>query len=115
MTRLRHFGEATPILRYFNWVAAALVTHTAIHHWIVLDIRRVIERDEAMPISTAHQIPNVTIRQTEQDGKVGSLECCNVADLESLRSSVMGCWYWLPTAFRVCAVRLAMPLAETIR
>ena len=49
MTRLRHFGEATPILRYSNWVAAALVTHTAIHHWIVLDIRRVIERDEAMP------------------------------------------------------------------
>jgi hypothetical protein len=29
MTRLRHFGEATPILRYSNWVAAALVTLSA--------------------------------------------------------------------------------------
>src|SRR5438477_10799851 len=26
MTRLQHFGEATPILRYSNWIAAALVT-----------------------------------------------------------------------------------------
>jgi hypothetical protein len=26
MTRLRHFGEATSILRYSNWIAAALVT-----------------------------------------------------------------------------------------
>jgi hypothetical protein len=26
MTRLRHFGQATPVLRYSNWIAAALVT-----------------------------------------------------------------------------------------
>ena len=26
MTRLRHFGEATPVLRYCNWITAALVT-----------------------------------------------------------------------------------------
>jgi hypothetical protein len=26
MTRLRHFGEATPVLRHSNWIAAALVT-----------------------------------------------------------------------------------------
>jgi hypothetical protein len=26
MTRLRYFGEATPVLRYSNWIAAALVT-----------------------------------------------------------------------------------------
>src|SRR6266487_107702 len=26
MARLRHFGQATPVLRYSNWIAAALVT-----------------------------------------------------------------------------------------
>ncbi len=26
MARLRHFGQATPVLRYFNWAIAALVT-----------------------------------------------------------------------------------------
>jgi hypothetical protein len=29
MTRLRHFGEATPVLRHSNWIAAALVTLAA--------------------------------------------------------------------------------------
>src|SRR6266436_4038397 len=31
MTRLRHFGQATPILRYFNWAIAALVTLCAVY------------------------------------------------------------------------------------
>ena len=26
MARLPHFGQATPVLRYSNWIAAALVT-----------------------------------------------------------------------------------------
>src|SRR5438876_4669080 len=29
MARLRHFGQATPVLRYSNWIAAALVTLVA--------------------------------------------------------------------------------------
>ena len=29
MARLRHFGQATPVLRYFNWAIAALVTLSA--------------------------------------------------------------------------------------
>jgi hypothetical protein len=31
MARLRHFGQATPILRYFNWAIAALVTLCAVY------------------------------------------------------------------------------------
>ena len=55
---------------------------TAIHHWIFLDIRGVIERDEAMPYQLRID-PKRYYRQTEQDENVGSLECCNAADLES--------------------------------
>src|SRR6266446_4886337 len=63
--------------------------NAAIHHWIVLDIRGVIERDEVMPYQLRID-PKRYYRQTEQDKEVGSLECCNVADLESLRSSFVG-------------------------
>ncbi len=31
MTRLRYFGEAAPVLRYFNWAIAALVTLCAVY------------------------------------------------------------------------------------
>ena len=31
MARLRHFGQATPVLRYSNWIAAALVTLCAVY------------------------------------------------------------------------------------
>src|SRR5438067_1084738 len=31
MARLRHFGQATPVLRYSDWIAAALVTLVAIY------------------------------------------------------------------------------------
>src|SRR4029077_17352751 len=62
----------------------------AIHYWIVLDIRRVVESDEAMPYQLRID-PKRYYRQTEQDENVGSLECCNVADLESFRSSFVGC------------------------
>jgi hypothetical protein len=34
--------------------------------------------------------PKRYYRQAEQDQKIGSLECCNVADLESFRSSFVG-------------------------
>src|SRR5213593_2680593 len=56
--------------------------NTAIHHWVPLDIRNVIDHDEAMPYQLRVD-PKRHYRQTEQDEKVGSLECCHVADLES--------------------------------
>src|SRR6266542_6877925 len=31
MARLRHFGQAMPVLRYSNWIAAALVTLCAVY------------------------------------------------------------------------------------
>src|SRR5438094_7037782 len=31
MTRLRHFRQATPLLRYSDWIAAALVTLCAVY------------------------------------------------------------------------------------
>jgi len=52
--------------------------NTAIHHWIVLDIRGVIERDEVMPDHLRID-PERDYRQTEQDEKVGSLEYCSSA------------------------------------
>src|SRR5207247_7162121 len=72
--------------------------NTAIHHWIFLDIRRVIESDEVMPDHLRIN-PKRYYPQTEQDEKIGSLECCNVVDLESsllakifgVRSSPVGC------------------------
>src|SRR5437773_1418071 len=72
--------------------------HTAIHHRVFRDIRRVIEIDEAMPDHLRIN-PKCYYRQTEQDEKIASLECCNVADLEcsllaktfGVRSSSVGC------------------------
>ena len=31
MARLRYFGQATPVLRYSNWIAAALTTLFAVY------------------------------------------------------------------------------------
>src|SRR5215471_20669929 len=62
--------------------------NTAIHHWIVLDIRRVIESDEAMPDHLRID-PKRYYRQTEQDEEIGSLECCNVAERHG--ASFLGC------------------------
>ena len=84
--------------------------NTAIHHWVLLDIRKVIESDEAMPYHLRIN-PKCDYRQTEQDEKIGSLECCNVADLESFRR-VRSLAAVKPAAFRFCAVRLAMPFAR---
>src|SRR6266536_777699 len=64
--------------------------NTAIHHWVLLDIRRIIESDESMP-DYLRVDPERDYRQTEQDEKIGSFECCNMADLESFRSSFVGC------------------------
>src|SRR5438477_297561 len=48
MTRLQHFGEATPILRYSNWIAAALVTLFATYlHVLFLLSAGGLWRDEA--------------------------------------------------------------------
>src|SRR4029077_9009473 len=56
--------------------------NTAIHHWIFLDIRGVIERDEAMPYQLRID-PKRHYRQTEQDENVGSLECSSSACVSS--------------------------------
>ena len=49
MTRLRHFGEATPVLRYSNWIAAALVTLFATYlHVLFLLNAGGLWRDEAV-------------------------------------------------------------------
>src|SRR5437660_11426580 len=63
--------------------------NTAIHYWVPLDIRKVINSDEAMPDHLRIN-PERHYRQTEQDEELGSLECCNVAALESFRSSSVG-------------------------
>ena len=48
MARLRHFGEATPVLRYSNWIAAALVTLCAVYlHVLFLLNAGGLWRDEA--------------------------------------------------------------------
>jgi len=64
--------------------------NTAIHHRVLLDVPKVIDRDELMPDHLRIN-PKRHYRQTEQDEKIGSLECCNVADLERFRSSSVGC------------------------
>src|SRR6266550_8588274 len=48
--------------------------NTAIHHWIFLDIRGVIERDEAMPYQLGID-PERHYRKPEQDENVSSLNC----------------------------------------
>ena len=48
MARLRHFGQATPVLRYSNWIAAALVTLFAAYlHVLFLLNAGGLWRDEA--------------------------------------------------------------------
>src|SRR5437773_6274183 len=48
MARLRHFGQATPVLRYFNWAIAALVTLCAVYlHALFLLSAGGLWRDEA--------------------------------------------------------------------
>src|SRR5205807_10215955 len=64
--------------------------NTAIHHWIFLDIRGVIESDELMPDHLRIN-PKRHYRQTEQDKEIEPPECCSVADPESFRGSSVGC------------------------
>ncbi len=47
--------------------------NAAIHYWVLLDIRQVIDRDEAMP-DHLRVDPKRHYRQTEQDENVGSLQ-----------------------------------------
>jgi hypothetical protein len=43
MTRLRYFGQATRVLRYSNWIAAAVVTLFATHlHVLFAKCRRAV-------------------------------------------------------------------------
>src|SRR5437773_2643721 len=64
--------------------------NTAIHHRAFVDIRRVIESDEAMPYQLRIH-PKRHCRQTEQDEKIGSLEYYNVTNPEGFRTSFVGC------------------------
>ena len=49
MTHLRHFGQATPVLRYLNWIIAALVTLFAAYlHVLFLLSAGGLWRDEAV-------------------------------------------------------------------
>src|SRR6266446_4278264 len=48
--------------------------NTAIHYWILLDIRNVIDNDEAMPYQLRVD-PKRHHGQTKEDEKVGSLKC----------------------------------------
>src|SRR6266481_3738528 len=86
--------------------------HTAIHHRIFRDIRNVIEIGEVMP-DHLRVNPKRYYRQTEQDEKIGSLECCNVADLESFRSSSVGCGK--ADSFLLLRGPFSHALCETIR
>src|SRR6202795_4432347 len=63
--------------------------NAAIHHWVLPDIRIVVERDELMP---DHLRINRKrhYRETEQDEEIGSPKCCTVADPESFRGSSIG-------------------------
>src|SRR5204863_2390004 len=56
--------------------------NTAIHHWIVLDIRKVIQSDEVMPDHLRID-PERHYRQSEQDESVRSLEYCSSACVSS--------------------------------
>src|SRR5437763_9023656 len=52
MARLRHFGQATLVLRYFDWIAAALVTLVAIYlHVLLLLNAGGLWRDEAVLVN----------------------------------------------------------------
>src|SRR5262249_22385589 len=72
--------------------------NTAIYHWVLLDVRSVIDNDEAMP-NHLRVDPKSHYRQTQQDENVGSVESCSVANLESslpaktfgVRSSFVAC------------------------
>src|SRR5436309_15937464 len=86
--------------------------NTAIHHRVPLDVRKVIESDEVMPDHLGID-PKRHYRQTEQDEEVGSLECCNVADLESFRSSFVGCGK--ADSFSLLRGPFSHALCETIR
>src|SRR5690349_2488993 len=72
--------------------------NTASYRWVFLDIRGVIESDEVMPDHLRIN-PKRYYRQAEQDEKVGSFECCNVADRKSFRGLSVDCGkvdsFWL--------------------
>src|SRR5258708_1773486 len=67
-----------------------LERHTAIHHWVLLDIRKVIDRDEATPYQLRID-PKRHYRQTEQDEK----NAFGVRPLAAVK----------PTASLFCAIR----------
>jgi hypothetical protein len=53
MARLPHFGPATPVLRYFNWIVAALVTLFAayLHVLFFLNAGGLTKRSERLGVN----------------------------------------------------------------
>src|SRR6185436_9655101 len=81
---MRDPSERMPVTRVKSGKrpGESLERNAAIHHWIFLDVRGVIERDEAMP----HHLRvnrKCYYCQTEQDENVGWLECCSSACVSS--------------------------------
>src|SRR5437773_7281619 len=60
MTRLRHFGQATAVLRYSNWITAALVTLCAVYLHVLFFLNAGgLWRDEAVLVNLS-LLPSVS-------------------------------------------------------
>src|SRR5438876_7126855 len=82
--------------------------NTAVHHWIFLDIRGVIQSDELMP-DHLRVNPKRYYHQAEQDDKIGLLQSCSVAkrdDTSSVRRSNKGSFSFSRCSFGHLFARL---------
>src|SRR5262249_40142008 len=94
--------------------------NTAIHHWVLLDIRKVIQSDEVMP-DHLRVDPKRHYRQTEQNEEIRSPECFNLCGLESfllvntfgVRGSSLG--FGKPDNFSLLRRPFSHAVRETIR
>src|ERR1041385_2550597 len=67
----------------------SLERNPAVHHWIFLDIRGVIQSDELMP-DDLRVNPKRHCRQGKQNDEIRSPECRSVAGLECFPGSSLG-------------------------
>src|ERR1700730_14195725 len=84
--------------------------NAAIHHWVLPDIRIVVESDELMPDHLRIN-PKRHYRQTEQDEEIGSPECCTVPQRRGV--SLIGCDR--PTSFSLLRCPFGHAVCETTR
>src|SRR5437763_13395262 len=63
--------------------------NAAIHHWIIFNIPAIIESDELMP-NDLRINPKGDYRQPENNKKIRSCECGNVAVLERFSDETVG-------------------------